>query len=268
MKNLLLVRYGEIFLKGLNRPYFIRALVRKVRYAVRGMGAEVWVHDGRIFVRGFNDLEECISRVTKVFGVHSVCPAVEMPKEDFEAICAQAVEMAKDLKGTFKVNARRADKRYPMNSMAINEEVGYRILQANPDLKVDVHNPEHLVNIEIRDMAYLYVKVIPDNLEHDSFMFKYGGLAKWHVKEEETDTSSHSPSYTESQRKIQVCEYGGESAKEDHPKARKGHAKRTRSLYERSTLAKCFERCCPKRTRLDEWVEGWSVHSGRFKLLT
>ena len=161
MQNLLLVRYGEIFLKGLNRPYFIRALVRKVRYAVRGMGAEVWVHDGRIFVRGFNDLEECISRVTKVFGVHSVCPAVEMPKEDFEAICAQAVEMAKDLKGTFKVNARRADKRYPMNSMAINEEVGYRILQANPDLKVDVHNPEHLVNIEIRDMAYLYVKVIP-----------------------------------------------------------------------------------------------------------
>ena len=161
MQNLLLVRYGEIFLKGLNRPYFIRALVRKVRYAVRGMGAEVWVHDGRIFVKGFSDLDECISRVTKVFGVHSVCPAVEMPKEDFEAICAQAVEMAKDLKGTFKVNARRADKRYPMNSMAINEEVGYRILQANPDLKVDVHNPEHLVNIEIRDMAYLYVKVIP-----------------------------------------------------------------------------------------------------------
>ena len=161
MQNLLLVRYGEIFLKGLNRPYFIRALVRKVRYAVRGMGAEVWVHDGRIFVKGFSDLDECISRVTKVFGVHSVCPAVEMPKEDFEAICTQAVEMAKDLKGTFKVNARRADKRYPMNSMAINEEVGYRILQANPDLKVDVHNPEHLVNIEIRDMAYLYVKVIP-----------------------------------------------------------------------------------------------------------
>ena len=161
MQELLLVRYGEIFLKGLNRPYFIRALVRKVRYAVRGLGAEVWVHDGRIFVRGFSDLDECISRVTKVFGVHSVCPAVEMPKEDFDAICAQAVEMTRDLKGTFKVNARRSDKRYPMNSPAINEEVGYRILQANPNLKVDVHEPEHLVNIEIRDMAYLYVKVIP-----------------------------------------------------------------------------------------------------------
>ena len=161
MQNLLLVRYGEIFLKGLNRPYFIRALVRKIRYAVRGMGAEVWVHDGRIFVRGFEDLDACIDRVTKVFGVHSVSPAVEMPKEDFDAICDQAIEMAKDLQGTFKVNARRSDKRYPMNSPAINEEVGYRILNANPDLKVDVHHPDHLVNIEIRDMAYLYVKEIP-----------------------------------------------------------------------------------------------------------
>ena len=156
-----MVRYGEIFLKGLNRPYFIRALVRKIRYAVRGMGAEVWVHDGRIFVRGFSDLEECIHRVTQVFGVHSVCPAVEMPKEDFDAICEQAVKMTGDLEGTFKVVARRSDKRYQLDSPAINEEAGYRILQANPNLKVDVHNPDHLVNIEIRDLAYLYVKVIP-----------------------------------------------------------------------------------------------------------
>ena len=161
MQDLLMVRYGEIFLKGLNRPYFIRALVRKIRYAVRGTGADVHVHDGRIFVRGFDDLETCIDRVTRVFGVHSVTPAVEMPKEDFDEICNQAIKMVKDLSGTFKVNARRSDKRYPMNSPAINEEVGYRILNANPNLKVDVHQPEHLVNIEIRDMAYLYVKVIP-----------------------------------------------------------------------------------------------------------
>jgi len=161
MQNLLLVRYGEIFLKGLNRPYFIRALVRKIRYAVRGMGAEVNVHDGRIFVRGFDDLDACIERVTKVFGVYSVSPALEMPKEDFDAICDQAIAMTKYLKGTFKVMARRSDKRYFMNSPAINEEVGYRILQANPNLKVDVHQPEHAVNIEIRDKAYLYVREIP-----------------------------------------------------------------------------------------------------------
>ena len=161
MQELLLVRYGEIFLKGLNRPYFIRSLIRKIRYAVRGMHAEVWIHDGRIFIRGFDDLDECIDRVTRVFGVHSVSPALEMPKDDFDAICDQAIRMTNDLKGTFKVNARRSDKRYPMNSPAINEEVGYRILNANPNLKVDVHNPDFLMNIEIRDMAYLYVKISP-----------------------------------------------------------------------------------------------------------
>lgn len=161
MQELLLVRYGEIFLKGLNRPYFIRSLVRKIRYALRGLGAEVQVHDGRIYVRGFSDLTACIDRVTRVFGVHSVCPAVEMPKDDFDAICEKAVEMTAGMNGTFKVNARRSDKRYPLHSPAINEEVGYRILQAHPELKVDVHHPDHMVNIEIRDLAYLYVKVIP-----------------------------------------------------------------------------------------------------------
>lgn len=156
-----MVRYGEIFLKGLNRPYFIRALVRKIRHAVRDLGAEVWVHDGRIFVRGFEDQDICIDRVTKVFGVHSVCPAVEMPKEDFEAISAQAIQMMKGLRGTFKVMARRSDKLYPMDSPTINSELGGRILEACPELRVDVHNPEHVMNVEIRDKAYLYVKVIP-----------------------------------------------------------------------------------------------------------
>ena len=161
MKQLLLVRYGEIFLKGLNRPYFIRALIRKIRYALRGTGSNVWIHDGRIFVDGFQDLEMVTERVTRVFGVHSVCPAVEMPKEDFDALCEQGIRMMAGMKGTFKVSARRSDKRYPMNSPAINMEMGGRILESNPDLKVDVHNPEHILNVEIRDQAYLYVKVIP-----------------------------------------------------------------------------------------------------------
>ena len=161
MKELLLVRYGEIFLKGLNRPYFFRSLVRKIRYALRGTGAKVWIHDGRILVDEFEDLETVIDRVTHVFGVHSVCPAVEMPKENFDAICAQAVQMMTGLTGTFKVEARRSDKRYPMLSPEINAELGHRILEANPGLKVDIHTPEHVLNVEIRDQAYLYVRVIP-----------------------------------------------------------------------------------------------------------
>ena len=161
MRELLLVRYGEIFLKGLNRPYFIRELVKKIKHAVKELGGNVWVNDSRIFVSDFTDQEECIRRVTKVFGVHSVCPAIEMPKDDFEAICQQAVNMVSGLKGTFKVSARRSDKRYFMDSPQINAQVGGRILRSNPDLKVDVKNPDYTVNVEIRDLAYLYVKVIP-----------------------------------------------------------------------------------------------------------
>ena len=139
MRNLLLVRYGEIFLKGQNRPLFMRALVKRIKYAVKDLGATVLLHDGRILVSDFDDLDECIRRVTKVFGVHSLCPAVEMPKDDFDALC----------------------KNYFMDSPAINIEMGHRILTANKNLSVDVKKPQHTMNVEIRDMAYLYVKVIP-----------------------------------------------------------------------------------------------------------
>ena len=161
MRELLLVRYGEIFLKGQNRPVFMRALVKRVKRAVQDLGATVYLNDSRIFVTDYTDQDEAIRKVTKVFGVHSVCPAIEMPKEDFDAVAAQAVAMMADLKGTFKVSARRSDKRYPLDSPAINGQIGHRVLVANKNLSVDVKNPDHVMNVEIRDHAYLYVKVIP-----------------------------------------------------------------------------------------------------------
>ena len=161
MRELLLVRYGEIFLKGQNRPVFMRALVKRVKRAVQDLGATVYLNDSRIFVTDYSDQDEAIRKVTKVFGVHSVCPAIEMPKEDFDAVAAQAVSMMADLKGTFKVTARRSDKRYPLDSPAINGQIGHRVLVANKNLSVDVKNPDHVMNVEIRDHAYLYVKVVP-----------------------------------------------------------------------------------------------------------
>ena len=161
MRELLLVRYGEIFLKGLNRPVFLKALVKRVKAAVAPLGGTVWLHDGRVFVADARDTDECIRRVTKVFGVHSVCPAIEMDKDSFEAVCQQAVKMTEGLSGTFKVSARRSDKRYPLDSPAINSEMGGCILRANKNLSVDVKNPDHVMNVEIRDKAYLYVKVVP-----------------------------------------------------------------------------------------------------------
>ena len=161
MRELLLVRYGEIFLKGQNRPVFMRALVKRIKRAVQDLGATVYLNDSRIFVTDYSDQDEAIRKVTKVFGVHSVCPAIEMPKEDFDAVAAQAVAMMADLRGTFKVTARRSDKRYPLDSPAINGQIGHRVLVANKNLSVDVKNPDHVMNVEIRDHAYLYVKVVP-----------------------------------------------------------------------------------------------------------
>lgn len=160
MREVLQVRFGEIFLKGLNRPVFLRKLVARVRSAVQEVQGHVWLSDSRLYVSDMTDMDEAIRRVTKVFGVHSVCRAIEMEKGDFNALCEQAVEMLKDCEGSFKVNARRSDKRYFMDSPAINMEMGGYILEHLPKLHVDIKKPDTVLSVEIRDMAYLYTHPI------------------------------------------------------------------------------------------------------------
>lgn len=162
MRKLLMVRYGEIYLKGLNRPYFLKALVKRVKEAAKPFGGQVWLHDARIFISDAADLDGCMQRVAKVFGVHSIAPAIEMEKDNFEGICEQANELMQGLSGTFKVEARRADKHYFLDSPQINAKVGEYVLMRSEDrLKVDVRKPQHILSIEIRDQAYLYCTVYP-----------------------------------------------------------------------------------------------------------
>jgi len=158
MRDVLLIRFGEVYLKGLNRPYFLKKLVDHIKHVIRPMGGTVWLSDSRIYAAGMADMRLAQEKVCKIFGVHSVSPAVEMEKGDFDAISRQAIEMLKDKKGTFKVWARRSDKKYPMQSPEMAAELGGRILKANPNLTVDVHNPEIEINLEIRDYAYLYIE--------------------------------------------------------------------------------------------------------------
>ena len=157
MREVLLVRYGEVFLKGQNRPFFLRKLVDHVKAAVRDVHGHVWLSDGRIYVSDYTDQDEAIRRVTRVFGIHSVSPAIEMEKENFEAICEQAAKMMSEKTGTFKVFGRRSDKRYPLDSPAIMREAGGYILEHVPHLTVDVNHPDHELYIEIRNNAYLSV---------------------------------------------------------------------------------------------------------------
>lgn len=159
MERVLLVRMGEIFLKGDNRPQFINALARRVRYAIWPLHGRLELAQGRMYVKGVQDMDLCVDKVTKVFGVHSVSPALEVEK-DLAAIERAAIEMTKDLSGSFKVSARRADKRFPMDSMQLNAHLGGVVLDNNPNLRVDVHKPDHVLSVEIRELAYLHVAKI------------------------------------------------------------------------------------------------------------
>ena len=122
MENVLLVRYGEIHLKGLNRPFFERKLVEGIKHALSDLGATVRMEQGRIFVLGIKDKDrdEAVDRLTRVFGIHSISPAIAVEKE-WNAIADSAKGLMQRTldeseQATFKVMARRADKRFPMNS--------------------------------------------------------------------------------------------------------------------------------------------------------
>ena len=221
MREVLQVRYSEIYLKGLNRPYFLRMLVERVKEAVRSVQGRVWLSDSRVYVSDATDTQEAIRRLTKVFGVHSVCRAVELEKEDFNAVQDAAVELLKNESGTFKVEARRSDKRYFMDSPAINSEIGHRVLECVPQLQVDVHKPKTVLSVEIRDKAYLYTQPIPavggmpvGTNGRATFLLSGGidsPVAGWMVAKRGVTMSAvhfQSPPYTSERAKDKVLQLG------------------------------------------------------------
>lgn len=164
MEPTLVVRYAEIHLKGLNRPYFERSLVKRIELALKPAKADVVREQGRIFVFGLptEELDSAADKLTRVFGIHSVSPALATEKEWPEIVEAAKVLMTKRLSGaehlTFKVFARRSDKRFAMRSAEINRTLGGLLLEAFPALSVDVHEPDCYVGVEIRqNQAFVFV---------------------------------------------------------------------------------------------------------------
>ena len=164
-----LIKYGEIGIKGKNRYIFEDALVRQIRYALQGVDGEFLVHKchGRVYVDcdGDYDFDETVESLQKVFGIVGICPVVRVPVAELEQLRKDVVayvdEAYEEKNMTFKVDARRAKKSYPANSMEINCEVGEAILDAFPEMKVDVHKPELRINVEIREEVYIYSRIIP-----------------------------------------------------------------------------------------------------------
>ena len=164
-----LIKYGEIGIKGKNRYMFEDALVRQIRFALRGVDGNFLVHKchGRVYVdcEGEYDYEETVESLKRVFGIVGICPVVRTAVAEIGQLKKDVVsymeQMYPDKKLTFKVEARRANKRYPMNSMEINCELGEAILDAFPETKVDVHDPDVKLNVEIREEVYIYSETIP-----------------------------------------------------------------------------------------------------------
>lgn len=164
-----LIKYAEIGIKGKNRHIFEEALCRQMRHALADVEGDFSVtrEMGRIYVRteGAFDYDGAVEALKRVFGIAGICPVVIVEDTGFEDLSKAVVEYVKEVYGdeekTFKVCARRAKKTYPMSSMELNSELGGRILQACPNMKVDVHTPDVYLNVEIRQNIYLYSETIP-----------------------------------------------------------------------------------------------------------
>ena len=164
-----LINYGEIGIKGKNRYIFEDALVRQIRFALKDVDGEFYVHKsyGRVYVDcdGEYDYEETVESLARVFGIVGICPVVRLEDKGFEELKKEVVaymdEMYPDKNKTFKVEARRSKKSYPLQSMQINCQLGEVILDAFPEMKVDVHHPDIMLNVEVREEIYLYSEIIP-----------------------------------------------------------------------------------------------------------
>ena len=163
-QNIFIVRCGEVALKGMNKPYFERMLVDRIRSNVKGLGnVDVKRQEGLIFVRADKDVDTdiLVRQIAKVFGVASISPAVEAPS-NLDDIGEEAVKYMMNLietKGvkTFKVEAKRADKNFPVKSPDIGRIIGAKVLIGCKVLKVDVHNPDVLLYVDVRaDRSYIY----------------------------------------------------------------------------------------------------------------
>ena len=164
-----LIKYAEIGVKGKNKYLFEEALAQQVKYALKRCEGEFKVTrtDGRIYIHALSDFDydETVDSLKTVFGVSGICPVIHVEDEGYEnlarTLTAYVDEVYKDKNITFKIHARRARKNYPMDSMELNRELGGAVLEAFPEMKVDVHEPDVMLHVEIREKIYIYSIEIP-----------------------------------------------------------------------------------------------------------
>ena len=238
MYHTFLIKYGEIGIKGNNRHVFEDALAKQVRLKLSHINGEFEIRKerGRIYVEcgGDWDEEETVSALQHVFGIVGICPVHTYALSDIGSLRRDIVDyVAEEHPGstaTFKVKARRVNKEFPLQSMEIDAELGEAILEAYPSMHVDVHNPDILFDLEIRDRVYVYSRALPGpggmpvGSNGSAMLCLSGGIdspvAGWMIAKRGVKIDAvyfHAPPYTSERAKQKVVDLAAEVAKYTGP---------------------------------------------------
>ncbi len=223
--DLILLKCGEISLKGLNRPKFEAKLADNVASAIADLGKfSIRKSQSMLYVEPLDaeiDMGEAVERLKKVFGIANICPAVRCEK-NMDSIKKTAVECMRNIDTagkTFKVESKREDKKFPLGSPEISREVGGAILKNIDGLKVDVHNPDILVQVEVRGDAYVFAEKfsgaggMPVGSSGRAALLLSGGIdspvAGWMIAKRGVKLDAvyfHSPPYTSERARDKVVD--------------------------------------------------------------
>lgn len=227
-EKVLIVKYGEIAMRGNNRKLFITKLVDAIRKNIDSEGDFYVIREqGRLIVesrKGEMDTERLIKKINCIFGILGVCPGIRLKDKSIENIKEAALQYFnkyRESEKTFKVVTKRSDKQYPMLSNDVSAEVGAHILDNCKDIEVDVHKPELTLTVEIRNDAYIFSKFyegcggLPYGSSGKAVSLISGGIdspvATWMMAKRGVEVSGvyfHSPPYTGERAKEKVKDLG------------------------------------------------------------
>lgn len=165
MNNVILIRFNEIHLKGGNKKYFIKLLYHNIKESLSGFDYKLENIQNRLVIRDYSNEDEIIESLKAVFGVHSISKAVELDN-DVELIKNFVSQIPVDC--TFKCNVNRADKTFPIKSNDFCADLGEIVLNNNKNARVDIHNPEKIINVDIRENGKTFI--------FDEIIYAYSGL--------------------------------------------------------------------------------------------
>lgn len=226
-ENVLIVKYGEIAMRGNNRHLFTAKLVKAIRHNLEDKGNFYVVKEqGRLIVEdrgGTMDFSMVIPKVLTVFGVIGVCPGIKTTDQSMENIRKVALkhmrQTIEEKQISFKVETKRSDKRFPMQSREVSADIGGYLLEHIPNLVVDVHNPEITLNVELRNDVYIFSKIIkafgglPVGTSGKAISLLSGGIdspvATWMIAKRGVEVEGvyfHSPPYTSEWAKQKVID--------------------------------------------------------------